>query len=592
MKKLLGIVALGIVAIVLLLKYSRHDKKMIVIDLPIKVIADSDEAEYEVSFSVKQKVDLDVKDPSERTLLSMEGSLSQYPNASGDIVTEWNDLRKLVIIDRKSDPASFQNILHKKSVTNIDNGVVQHFLGDDFPREFMRTQLALLDRIFIRVPFAGTGSVTKDEVEDSTPFKAQYNFGRDEGIAIVEKIWLAFDKKGMTVDPNANSIRYYYASNGRLLAAEGSLHLDYTAPNRSDVRVDLSMKLRGGQALTDDKKAVSRSELKSFDSKRVEESDDQIQAAHELPFDEAMIKLAAMTDQTDARDVYRVFSALKSHVRADPSLAKKLVARILATKERDPSSRRQMSAMFGALAQSKNSDIANTLGDLAEVCPDNYCKVQAIVGLNDHTAPTQQSAAKMIELAAISSDQEVAATALLAAGSIGHKINDQLPELPKTLIKIYNDPAKDGIKSSVIAAMGNHGHSEYWPVLEAGLKDKEPTLRAASVYSLRNLPNEPVNDTIVNVIEKDESKSVVREALKAMAYRQMTADEYMKIAVKSASFDNQELQEDAARAMVDAYKANPAPLEGAIKTFHDNARFPNVKVYIETQSKPAESSAQ
>jgi HEAT repeat protein len=323
----------------------------------------------------------------------------------------------------------------------------------------------------------------------------------------------------------------------------------------------------------------------------MEASDNQIQANQELPFEEAMQKLSEMSDKTDSAQVYRIFSALKSHVRATPAYADRLVKRILASKERDPSTRRQMSAMFGALAQSKNPAIADTLSQLASECPDNYCKVQAIVGLNDHVKPTEASAAKMIDLAASTPDQEVAATALLAAGSIGHKIDAQLPELPKTLIKIYGEPGKEGIKTSVLAAMGNHGNSEYLPVLEAGLKDKEPVTRAASVYSLRNIPSPSVNESIVNVIEKDESKSVVREALKAVAYRTMTADEYMKIAVKSASFDNQELQEDAARVMVDAYKANPGPLEAAIRTFHDKASFPNVKVYIETQSKPAEATA-
>lgn len=592
MKKLWGALALGLVAVLVLLLLKKGDdrgmsaRELKLMDLPLE-----DQGDYRALLNVRQRVFAEDKKPLDKILLRSEGILSQYPNAAKDTVTEWKSISQLTILDKVVDPSYYAPLIGKKSVTQISGGEAQHFLGDDFPKEFMRSQIALLSRLFVAVPLNGKEKLQRKEVEDSTPFTAEYSFEKDGEITIVDKVWLTIEQKGITVDSKMNSIRYFFSSSGRLLAAKGALNLKYSKPNISEVLVELDVRLDSSAKASPENISISKDSMKVFDSNRMEASDNQIQANQELPFEEAMQKLSEMSDKTDSAQVYRIFSALKSHVRATPAYADRLVKRILASKERDPSTRRQMSAMFGALAQSKNPAIADTLSQLASECPDNYCKVQAIVGLNDHVKPTEASAAKMIDLAASTPDQEVAATALLAAGSIGHKIDAQLPELPKTLIKIYGEPGKEGIKTSVLAAMGNHGNSEYLPVLEAGLKDKEAVMRAASVYSLRNIPSPSVNESIVNVIEKDESKSVVREALKAVAYRTMTADEYMKIAVKSASFDNQELQEDAARVMVDAYKANPGPLEAAIRTFHDKASFPNVKVYIETQSKPLEAAA-
>ncbi|RYZ51638.1 MAG: hypothetical protein EOP07_21005, partial [Proteobacteria bacterium] len=300
MKKLWGALALGLIAVLVLLLLNKGDEaKMSARELKLKELPLEDQGDYRVVLNVRQRVFGEDKKPLDKILIRSEGVISQYPNAAKDIVSEWKTISQLTILDKIVDPSYYAPLLGKKSVTLLDGKQAQHFLGDDFPKEFMRSQIALLSRLFVPLPLTSSGKVTNKEVEDSTPFTAEYSFQKDGEITIVDKVWLAIEQKGITIDTKANSIRYFYSSTGRLLAAKGALNLKYAKPNISEVLVELDVTLDSSSKSSPENISVSREQMKLFDASRMEASDNQIQANQEMPFDEAMQKLSEMSDKTD-----------------------------------------------------------------------------------------------------------------------------------------------------------------------------------------------------------------------------------------------------------------------------------------------------
>ncbi len=585
MKKVLAVVlGIGVIIAVIFLGMNKKGRvsSITTADLPVKALNATDEGEYDTHLSIKRSA------PGEKdmVLLSLDGEYAQAQTDSKEFVTEWKTIQKFVVNDQLADPAVFGPLLHQKTVTQLIGGVPNHLLPPDFPREFYRIQLGVMDRIFLFVPLADHGTVDNKEMENDNPYNARYTFAKDGANTLVDKVWVSYDKGGAIVSEPNNSLRYIFSETGRLLAIEGKIRQHFTSP-ASDIDLQMSVRLKGAHPAKAEKAALAKDKLKPLNAQVVQQADYQAAAERGMSFEEAYHKLDTITDKSDGTDVYHVFVALKDNVRIHPEYGDRLVKRILDTKERDPSARRQLAAMFGALAQSKNPHFADELGNIAEQCSDNFCKVQAIVGLNDHTNPTPQSAAKMLEMGQRSTDPEIAGAALLAVGSMAHKMDSTPPETAKVILDVYNDPAKANIKTTTLAAMGNYGNPTFLPTLEDGLKSQDPSIRSSAAYSLRNIQDAGVNPALVNFIQNEKSAEVIKEAMKATAYRQLTADEYQKIAAKTATIDDHQTQEEAARALAGAYKGNPQAVEGALKTFKEKTKYANVKVLIDTEMKNA-----
>lgn len=339
---------------------------------------------------------------------------------------------------------------------------------------------------------------------------------------------------------------------------------------------------------------LSAKELKFQKSEKTNVVDDEIDKIRENAhaaqnkksggsnFGDVLKQVDGITAKMDGTEYYGIFRALTDNVRAHPEYSSEVAKKILSITQRDPGSRRQLSAMFGALAESRHTEGIDTLASLANDCPDNACKVQAIMGVNTHVKPSLANGNAMLEIARNSPDREVAATALIAAGAVGRKIEDT-GDIPEELIRVYGDSSKADMKTSTIAAMGNHGSPDYLPLLNEGLKSADSRLRSASVYSLRHVKGEAADTSILNSIANEKVSRVVSEALKASAYRDFSADEYLQLAKSAAGFKSKELTQQAALILLEANRTNSSAAQSALTTFRENIKFADVRDFIDRE---------
>jgi len=535
---------------------------------------------YTVTIKATQK-----SNSSETVLIDLDGTLSQLKQNDHEYLSEWQDISRLILMGSPVDAKSSAVFLRQPMVSSLEGDSYTHYLGNDFPPSLMTFQLSFLQKIFVGLKPGEPAVISAKEKDEVGLANVQYEFSKEGANVKVIKTWLLYAEDYIKVDAVDNHLTYGIAPDGRLLSVEGRLTLHYRQPTETHYTTNISVVLRDHKKV-DTAKPIAKETLRKTDVASAASAGRAAVDQNEMTYEQAMQKLDAITEQTDSKDVYAVFSALKADVITNPDHSTALVNKILEIKERDPSSRRKLSTMFGALAQSQSPAIANQLADLATQCPDNYCKVQAIVGLNDHPFPNETNADKMLEIARGTSDAEISGTALLAAGSIGKKISDTLPELPKALIAELSDPAKVEMKSTVLAAMGNHGVADYYPSLEANLQSKDANVRSAAAYSMRYLPNPEATNTLIGVVQKESDDDVKREAIKALQYRNLSGEQYVSVAETSATLENKDVQQNAARLLVEAFHDNPKIAEAALRTLQDQTKFKDVKDYIESELNP------
>lgn len=520
------------------------------------------------------------------TLLSISGVLNQQKQSSHEFVSRWQDISELILADAVISTPDFRSMLNQPLVSQIGSKQVTHLIGEEFPKEFYRVQWAILQKIFIAtVPPAGE-RIEREEEDDLGAYTVVYTAKTQGDHLLVSRAWQAYKRSDIVIDPTQNILNYLVNKEGRILGITGSLKLDLKrAETKSQISIQVSMQHVGNVPASPAK--VSVETLKIADFARVHEVTLQLEAARGLSYPQALEKLDAITELSDAREIYRVFSTIKSSVRGDSKLVDELVSKINASQQRDPATRRQLTVLFGALAQSDQNEVPDKLVQLAEQCPDNFCKVQAIVALHDHSKSTQAAARRMLTLAETAGDQEVAATAVLAAGTIARKLSHGQSDLSERILRLYQDPSQEAIRTSVVAAMGNDGNAIYLPALKQSLASKDFAQRAAAAYSLRHIVGEAANKALVEVVESEANLLVLREAMKAMAIRDMNAKDYAAIVHKVTSYD-ESLQKDAARYLIDAYRLDHKEVAESLETLKQTSRFLAVKSYIESEMKAAD----
>lgn len=588
MKKLIGLGLIILVSLGTLYSYfrgqSEPDKGLSIQDLKIREIDKNNETDYAVAFAIRFRP----KGAPERKMLVLDGVLTKFSQSDERFVTQWNSVGRYIADGKPGSEEVIKALIGQQSISDQQGDQLEHYLSPNFPKAFLRTQLMILDRFFIKVPIDSRMTVTKDEVDDLVPFTAEYSFAQDQGLSVVTKKWAGYKNASSSVDPSDHSIRYYYDANKQLLGAQGRVKSYFKDQDESELVIDFQVKSIATRPASPRFKSLEIQGLRLADSGWLRDAVGSPQNLGSTLAD-ALRDVETLTEATDGGKTYEIFRALTDQVRANPEVAQQLSRRILEIKERDPASRRKLSALFGALAESKSSEGADTLAELAKDCPDSYCKTQAIMGLNTHSQPSPNNTEAMLSIARTADDKGVAATALIAAGAIGRKLEGESPDLTRELIQSYSNPANAEMKTSALAAMGNHGSADYWPTLSGGLKSSDSNIRSAAVYSLRHLPNEEVNAEIIRVIDQDDITSVVSEALKASGFRQMKTEEYNHIANRAANFKNKELAEQAANLLAEVYRSNPAAGQEALNVLREKTKYPDVKKYIEAQMKGAEA---
>ena len=536
----------------------------------------SEAALYQVSVKLTQ-----TEQGREPTLVfKLAGDMQQSIIDEGTYLSTWTSIEDLQIMGQSGDTDALKN----RAVTstfNAGENRYRHSIATDLPEALRQLQANIIAKILLPVAPGAQVSLSgqRQEKDDLGLATISYATQSEKGLSIVEKRWLSYEGKSIAIEANAQTFRYTLAPDGRLIQLQGQLGLIYGEQQHLRYLTEISVTLKSTAPAP---KGLALDKLKPVATS----VDDPKPIEPEMNFVESIEKLESITAESTGSEVYQVFSNLKQNIILHPEQGQEIVQRILTTTSRDATHKRQLTILFGALAQSESPQHADLLADLAQQCPDSFCRVQALVGASDHKFPNDAAAERVMDIAKQSTDAEVQGTAWLAAGAMGRKLASGLPQLPQILLSEINDPTVADQKSAIIAAMGNHGKAEYLPTLESYTKASDLNQRLAAVYSLRHVPG--ADGFLLEMIKPDQDKNVMGEAYKALAYRDLNQGQYQMLAEKSLVIADQDLQLSAARALVRAAETHPSEAQGALESFKNQTRYAAVQEYIKAETAPAQ----
>lgn len=579
MKKLLALLGLGFLAIIAVYFLSKRSPTLEMEQQNLANI-EAPPPDHEALYSVKLSSH-QIRGGDDSPLIELEGTLAQAQRSDNEFISQWRDLSQLSLLGSATETNQIRAMLNKPMVTTINGRDVTHYIDNSFPQALVTFQLGFLEKFYLGVKPETSRALKRSEKDEMGTAEVEYVFSKEGQNYRVVKTWIRYNQSYIKVDAEENNLVYAVGPDGRLISLEGTLTFHYSQPSPMQFRNSIKVALKDHRAISGNTHKIDKEGLKKTSIAQAAVEAQIMQEPEQMSFEEALKKIDTVTESSDSQEVYELFSALKTEVILKPELIATLEDKILNEKSGDASARRRLSTMFGALAQSQSTEGANVLADLATKCPDNFCKEQAIIGLNDHQNPNEDNAAKMLQIAKSSGDSEISGSALLAAGSIGRKLGSDLPQLPAELIAELADPARAEMTSTVIAAMGNHGDAEYFPVLSANLEAEDSTLRSAAVYSMRYLPNEEVDGALIDVLLKETDNDVSREVFKALQHRSLSEEQYLTVAEKTVTMEDMSMQHDAARMLLDAYQANAAAATASLQTLKEKTPFPEIRAYIE-----------
>ncbi|MCX6127784.1 MAG: HEAT repeat domain-containing protein [Proteobacteria bacterium] len=533
----------------------------------------------EIRYELKVKLSQDQMGRGASTALLLVGEFRQVLLANGQYSSRWTRMDTFEVLGQ--DPkAGAQAILDQSVVSVFDEGKARfdHLSGQDMPEFLQRLQANLLNKILLPVPPGSLPHLeaVHEESDEIGLAQVSYQSHQDDKVYRIKRTWLSYSGPGISVESDANHFSYEYNEEARLVKMDGRLGLDLKGMR---YRSEITLRMLGSDASPTPVASAPKSSLKTINIS----NDDHTDIEPALSYEESLKHLDALEQNSPGTEAYQIFSSLKQDLVTHPQHGDELAARILGNPSRDASSKRRLTVMFGALAQSESSHHTDLLADLSRQCPDSFCKVQAVVALSDHKNPSEQAAERVLEMAKQQGDAELQSTALLAAGSLGYKLGTKLPQLPTLFAEQLNDPNMKPLKSTILAAMGNHGDADYLPTLQTFLEAKDINQRAAAVYSLRYIPGADQN--LLDMLRPNQDKVVISEAYKALEFRNLTQKDYQSLVQSSLNLKDQDLQLAAARTLLRLFQAAPSQHKEALEVFKAKADFDAVRSYLtqETQ---------
>lgn len=499
---------------------------------------------------------------------------------SSAVLTSWTRFDEARIMGRNAKD-EVKVLLGQTVRSNFhpQSGELEHLL-EPSSAQLETLQASLLEKIILPQEFLSSARMAssweqrgRDEVGS---YRARYHLKESKGGLELSKEWLQYSQAGVRVKAEANGYRYRYTQSGEIEGIEGNLGLSYASLVPLEYRTRLKVKVLSPADLVATpvwSASASGQKLRKFSLSA------NLQPP-ERKFSELMQELNRLDAASQSTEVYKVFSELKTVLKVEPHHAQALAERIRATSARDEGTKRQLALIFGALAESDSPETLRALSELLETCVDTYCRVQTLVGISDHRQADQGTADKVIELIKDGRFPAEASTALLALGSVGKNIGDDAAKISAFLLEQLEDGRKGELKTSILAAMGNHGDPRYATALSAALDSDDSRVRAAAVYSLRSQPGADVDARLIQFIKRENHKVVLLEAFKALAYRSLSGEGYQEIVRAAAQLEDEDLQLGAARALVHAAQSRVAGAAAAIEALEKQTRISQVQSYL------------
>ena len=296
-------------------------------------------------------------------------------------------------------------------------------------------------------------------------------------------------------------------------------------------------------------------------------------------------QLQSINSGTSSDIVFNLFNTLKlwiSQSAENISLTKTV---LLTPSDGSAASKRQRSILYGALSETSRTEAAAALVELAGRAQTEDDYIQAVSALADHQMPTAETLPAVWKL--YESRTGIAKhVSLLAYGSIAHHrrdtagINDNASD---KLITLLSQATSAEAQMEVLSAMGNHGSSKYFSLIEQATNHNDEMVRAAAVYALRFHPTAAAGTLMTAVGVRDQSQRVKDEALKGLATQISIRRDYQHVTKVALSSPQIELQIAAAIILKDARKqANNEDVNQAIATLRAETQYMEVKALLDS----------
>ncbi|MFW7381745.1 MAG: HEAT repeat domain-containing protein [Oligoflexus sp.] len=295
---------------------------------------------------------------------------------------------------------------------------------------------------------------------------------------------------------------------------------------------------------------------------------------------DVMQDIDSIAEETEGALVYQWFLELQNLLEEHGHVAYEIYTRISQLDSDTVSSRRKLSLLYGVLAQSTSAEALKILHKSVADDQSEYHMIQAIAALGDVPNPDAQTAQVLWDQSQRHADPLVRSTALLALGSVAHRGVDESQLIRENLLALSQNKLELAQEGVLIAAMGNHGDSEYWPYLQRQGQSVDEAIRASALYSSRSLPQEEVNQWITEVAVSDQSLYVKNEALKVLAIRSSRFDVSRAISKIALSKHDPELHMHATNLLISLASDYRDSSQESLTQVYEDTPFANVKDII------------
>ncbi|MBC7660906.1 MAG: hypothetical protein H7249_14515 [Chitinophagaceae bacterium] len=575
------VIAVGMVSVLGFATYlgtSRHTSSMRALDDQIRPIKPEKVSRY--TFHVETRLASSEPGLGETSLLAFEGVLDQFNQGDHEFQSEWSAISRFTMRGIPLTTHQIDSLVHNPMISIQEYPNFVHLLPKTWPIGFETMQLNFLQKFFPPVDLNGPPSALGLENDEFGQYNVKYQLDRSaEGFTVLRTYSQMMTNNGR-FDTQDNTVRYNYSKDGTLTHAEGEV--DLHLPDNSSVKTYLLIELSGTHAPERETVYLPRTQMSTAAIGNIHQ-----EVPTEKPQSSLMSMDAAFTllDKLDFKDTAEtrtdILHALIYDLYYNPEHIARVREKILSISGRDEDEKVRLSTLCSALAATEISQGAEVLASLAKKdCPDDFCRDEAAFAYGMHNKPTPESAQSILEVAERTSNPELASTAYLASGSAGSRLGDKFTQLPAALDDGLKKFPSGNMHNSILLAMGNHGDQSYYPALKNDLHSVDSDTRAAAAYSLRSLPNDSVNTTLLDMFDHEANFAVSLDIMRAMFARNFAAEEYIRIAKKAADAQ-QAVQESTADMLLQAYGENHNNSLDAIKVLRAATKLDDVKAIID-----------
>jgi len=292
----------------------------------------------------------------------------------------------------------------------------------------------------------------------------------------------------------------------------------------------------------------------------------------------ALVRVQTITMATASGEVYTLFGQIKAWLQQDPDALVQVENTLTLARVEDNDTRRRMSLLYGALAESTNPEAGLALVKLLGQRLSESAVIQAAAALGDQIHPPNAALDALWQEVQQPLSEASRNVSLLAFGSVAHHLDSDRSDATTRLLSLVSQSNGSLADIEVLAAMGNHGSTAYLPYIRNAAANPSPQIRGAALYALRFLPSAELRDWLAVTAAADASNDVKAEAVRSLRVLSRDAMDVRRLTMVARSSTDADVQLQVARILktsceeVDRSLRNLALGEIAQHTLFDSVR--------------------